>query len=348
MTATPATGPRTATFLLRQPRQVQGFREQLRPDDEVFLEDVFDQGDVFAKDHQNTALTMLWIPPGRFWTGSQATEPDHRDDEGPQHLVQLQGFFMGQTPITQAQWRTVAAWAEQPGEQWGCDLKTNPAWFDGEKVKIRKSFGSASDASVVLDGTANTDLHPVEQVSWHDAQEFCSRLSQRTGRTYTLPSEAQWEYACRAGSATPFHFGPTITPALANYDGNHIYADGSKGEKREQTTPVGLFPANAWGLHDMHGNVWEWCLDHWHNSYEGAPANGSAWLYTIEPTTIITIETVIVGDSDEKMRLLRGGSWLDFPGNCRSASRIHALPDDALNYVGFRVVCLPQGPSLNA
>jgi formylglycine-generating enzyme required for sulfatase activity len=326
MTAPPASSPRTATFLLRQPRQVQGFREQLRSDDEVYVEGVFEQ-DGFAEDQQNTSLTMLWIPPGRFWMGSPPTEPDHQDNEGPQHLVQLQGFFMGQIPITQAQWRKVAAWIEQPGEQWGCELKSNPAWFDGEKVKIRKSSGSASDESVVLDGSANTDRHPVEQVSWHDAMEFCHRLSQRTGRHYTLPSEAQWEYACRAGSTTPFAFGATLTSELANYDATTTYADGPKGEYRQQATPVGMFPANAWGLHDMHGNVWEWCLDHWHNSYEGAPSDGSAWL---TPSA-----------SEGGRRLLRGGSWSDYPGICRSACHFHFQPGDASSLVGFRVVCLP-------
>jgi len=153
---------------------------------------------------------------------------------------------------------------------------------------------------------------------------------QRTGRRYTLPSEAQWEYACRAGTTTPFAFGETITPDLANYDGNFTYGEGRKGEFREQTTPVGMFPANAWGLQDMHGNVWEWCLDHWHESYEGAPEDGSAWL-----------------SEGGESRLLRGGSWRLDPGNCRSACRGLNLPDSASYSLGFRVVCLPQGPSLN-
>jgi formylglycine-generating enzyme required for sulfatase activity len=174
----------------------------------------------------------------------------------------------------------------------------------------------------------------VEQVSWLDAMEFCHRLSQRTGRHYTLPSEAQWEYACRAGTATPFAFGATLTAELANYDANTSYVDGPKGEYRQQTTPVGMFPANAWGLQDMHGNVYEWCLDHWHASYEGAPADGSAWL---KPSA-----------TDEEERLLRGGSWYNGPRNCRSAYRDRLLPVIASYHVGFRVVCLPQGPSLNA
>jgi formylglycine-generating enzyme required for sulfatase activity len=144
----------------------------------------------------------------------------------------------------------------------------------------------------------------------------------------------QWEYACRAGSTTPFAFGATLSAELANYDASNTYDGGPKGEYRKETTPVGLFPANAWGLHDMHGNVWEWCLDHWHDSYEGAPSDGSAWM---KPSA-----------SDEESRLLRGGSWDIFPGNCRSASRIHFQPVGAGSLVGFRVVCLPQAPSLYA
>ena len=300
MTAMPtssASGGRSVTFLLRQPRQTQGFRELLRADGAA------------------EALTLLWIPPGRFWMGSPETEPERRDSEGPQHLVQLQGFFMSQTPITQAQWREVAGWKEGPGEQWGRELKLDPSRFQ-----------------------SNNDHYPVENVSWLDAMEFCNRLSQRTGRTYALPSEAQWEYACRAGTTTPFHFGGTISPELANYDGNQAYADGPTGTYRQQTTPVGLFPANAWGLQDMHGNVWEWCLDEWHESYKGAPSDGRAWVDAAEGEK--SKESV-------KTRLLRGGSWDGKPRICRSADRGHDRPGVAGFKVGFRVVCLPQEPSLN-
>ncbi|MFN9990961.1 MAG: formylglycine-generating enzyme family protein [Cyanobacteriota bacterium] len=293
-----ASARRTATFLLRQPRQVQGFREQLADD---------------------LALTLLWIPPGRFWMGSPQSEPERQASEGPQHLVQLQGFFMGQTPITQAQWRAVAQWEPREGERWGRQLEPNPSRFQ-----------QPGDAHL-FQGEASTDGRPVERVSWEDAMEFCSRLSQRTGRIYTLPSEAQWEYACRAGTTTPFAFGETLTDELANYRASETYGKGPKGAYREQTTPVGMFPANAWGLQDMHGNVWEWCLDHWPGSYEGAPEDGSAWLL-----------------EEGKQRLLRGGSWLGIPWDCRSASRFRIRPDVALNTIGFRVVCLPQGPSLNA
>ena len=171
----------------------------------------------------------------------------------------------------------------------------------------------------------------MESVSWESAIEFCQRLSQRFGRIYTLPSEAQWEYACRAGTSTPFHFGTTLTPDLANYAGNRTYGDGPKGVDRHKTTAVASFPANPWGLYDMHGNVWEWCLDQWHANYQGAPAAGSAWL-----------------DSDvnkDNKRLLRGGSWYNFPGYCRSAYRLNNHPGDRNNDIGFRVCCLPQGRS---
>jgi len=323
MPTSSAKGGRSVTFLLRQPRQTQGFQEVLAPDG------VAATGR--ARDQASLALTLLWIPPGRFWMGSPESEPERRDSEGPQHLVQLQGFFMSQTPITQAQWREVAGWKEGPGEQWGRELKLDPSRFlikDGKgENKVR-----------LLEGESNTDQRPVEQVSWEDAMEFCHRLSLRTGRTYALPSEAQWEYACRAGTTTPFHFGDTISPELANYRGDLAYADGPQGVYRKQTTPVGMFPANAWGLHDMHGNVWEWCLDEWHDSYEGAPTDGRAWLDAAEREK--SKESV-------KIKLLRGGSWYGNPWYCRSACRNHNRPDDALLNVGFRVVCLPQGPSLN-
>jgi formylglycine-generating enzyme required for sulfatase activity len=282
---------------------------------------------------------MIWIPPGRFWMGSPAAESERVVHEGPQHLVQLQGFFMGQTPITHAQWREVADWQPTGGEHWRRDLKPNPSRF--------QSAGGRGEARL-LEGEVSTDQRPVELVSWFDAMEFCSRLSQRTGRTYTLPSEAQWEYACRAGTNTPFHFGKTITIELANYDGNFTYADGSKGIYRKQITTVGMFPANAWGLQDMHGNVWEWCLDHWHQSHEEAPADGSAWLKPSEYNNKATTKGRNDNASDEEdNRLLRGGSWYDSPRYCRSACRSRYRPDDPIFNLGLRVVCLPQGPSLN-
>ncbi|MEY4805765.1 MAG: hypothetical protein RLZZ206_154 [Cyanobacteriota bacterium] len=334
--------PRTVRFLLHHPSQNQGFREwlgspssaqtvapptkeepirkaapkQAKKSSRAKAPQQGQQVGLFEELLEATpALTLLWIPPGRFWMGSPATEPEHRDSEGPQHLVQLQGFFMSQTSITQAQWREVAGWKEGPGEQWGRELKLDPSRFQ-----------------------SNNDQHPVENVTWWEAMEFCHRLSKRTDRIYTLPSEAQWEYACRAGTITPFHFGDTISPELANYNGTHAYGDGPKGINREQTTPVGMFPANAWGLQDMHGNVWEWCLDEWHESYEGAPTDGRVWAEHVEGEK---------GKEREQTRLVRGGSWLNYPRECRSAFRFHFRPDFAFLSVGFRVVCLPHGPSLN-
>jgi formylglycine-generating enzyme required for sulfatase activity len=203
-----ATNSRTATFLLREPRQTQGFREVLRgsPTGDVPFERLISEAERVSQFFTEEAalqaepltLTLLWIPPGRFWMGSPPAEPERHDSEGPQHLVQLQGFFLGQTPITQAQWRAVAQSQARPGERWGLTLNPNPSRFMGDKGGL-------------FPGEANTDHRPVERVSWLEAIEFCSRLSQCTGRPYTLPSEAQWEYACRAGTTTAFHFGETIT-----------------------------------------------------------------------------------------------------------------------------------------
>jgi formylglycine-generating enzyme required for sulfatase activity len=243
------------------------------------------------------AITMVQIPAGSFQMGSPDTEAERAEDEGPQHRVQLRSFFLGQTPVTQAQWKEVASWPQ-------VDLKLNP---DPARFK----------------GTNR----PLEQVSWEEAMEFCCRLSQRTKLAYTLPSESQWEYACRAGTTSPFAFGDTLMPDLANYDGNYAYGSGPKGQYRRKTTEVGSFPANAWGLQDMHGNVWEWCLDHWHDDYLGAPSDGSAW----------------VNGGDQTMRLLRGGSWGFNPWYCRSANRSRWHLDIRFNCVGFRLCRFPPG-----
>jgi formylglycine-generating enzyme required for sulfatase activity len=281
------------------------------------------------------SLTLVEIPAGSFLMGSPPEEPERSNDEGPQHEVTLESFFISQTPITQAQWREVALWQERPGERWSRQLETDPSRFQSRE-------GQDNNKLRLLEGESKTDHRPVERVSWEDAMEFCHRLSLRSGRSYTLPSEAQWEYACRAGTKTPFCFGDTISPELANYRSNYAYgnadADGPKGIYREQTTPVGMFPANAWGLQDMHGNVYEWCLDEWHKSYEGAPTNGKAWVDDIKGEK---------SNETGKTRLLRGGSWGDNPRFCRSACRDRNQPVNANVDVGFRVVCLPQGPSLN-
>jgi formylglycine-generating enzyme required for sulfatase activity len=160
-------------------------------------------------------------------------------------------------------------------------------------------------------------------VSWEEAIEFCQRLSRETGRDYRLPTEAEWEYACRAGTTTPFYFGKTITGKLANYISHVTYFKERKIKSKDETTSVGIFPPNQFGLYDMHGNLWEWCLDYWHDNYQGAPTNGSAWL----------------SENDDDSRILRGGSWYFHPRPCRSASRFCDSPDAGAIGVGLRVVC---------
>jgi formylglycine-generating enzyme required for sulfatase activity len=295
---------------------------------------------VFREKRDGLELAMLLIPAGSFVMGSPPQEQERDDREGPQQWVELGEFLLGRTPITQAQWRQVAGWQPLPAERWGRQLDPEPSFFQPRRNPEARGFGDGRFS--LLAGETDSEQRPVDNVSWLDAIEFCSRLSQRTGRPYTLPSEAQWEYACRAGTTTAFHFGETITPELANYDGNYKYADGPKGEVRKQTTPVGMFPANAWGLQDMHGNVWEWCFDHWHDSYEGAPADGSAWENLAEPNNKATTKKGNNGDSEPQPRLLRGGSWSARPAYCRSAYRYFFPPGFRFDFIGFRVCCLPQ------
>ena len=238
-------------------------------------------------------LEMVSISSGTFFMGAPETEAGTATDERSRHLVRVNPFFMGKVLVTQAQWLVVSKLPKVI-----FDLDPNCAFFKGLK-------------------------RPVERVSWNDAFEFCNRLSRHTGREYRLPSEAEWEYACRAGTNTPFHFGETITTDLANYDGNYTYGGSQKGLYRARTTDVAAFSPNAFGLYDMHGNVWEWCLDRWHDNYQGAPTDGSAW----------------IEGADSTSRLVRGGSWFHDPAHCRSAYRSSVNPF-ALNYdIGFRVVC---------
>jgi formylglycine-generating enzyme required for sulfatase activity len=242
-------------------------------------------------------LEMVAIPSGTFMMGSPQTEEQSSDSERPQHQVMVAPFFMGKYAVTQAQWRSVAALPQVKRE-----LKLDPARFKG-------------------------DDRPVERVSWLDAEEFSLRLSVATGRTYRLPSEAEWEYACRAGTQTPFHFGETITPDLANFAGNYTYAESKEGRYREETTVVGSFMPNTFGLYDMHGNVYEWCLDHWHDDrygYRVTPIDGSPWL----------------SNDEHAPRLRRGGSWMINPWHCRSAYRIHRVPSNRNDIIGLRVVCV--------
>ena len=236
-------------------------------------------------------MDMVAIPGGTFMMGSPESEKSSQDNERPQHQVTVPAFYMGKFQVTQEQWKAVA---ELP--QIARELKPDPSKFKGDKL-------------------------PVEKVTWYDAVEFCARLSKATGKEYRLPSEAEWEYARRAGTTTPFHFGATITSDLANYDGNYTFAKEAKGEYRGKTTPVGSFPPNGFGLYDMHGNVSEWCGDSWHENYLGAPNDGRAWI-----------------EGNNNTRVLRGGSWVSFPWFCRSAYRYWVAPDLIDNNFGFRCV----------
>jgi formylglycine-generating enzyme required for sulfatase activity len=241
----------------------------------------------------NMIVDTVCIPSGDFLRGSPDDEPERSKRESPQHEVTVASFFMGRYPVTQAQWRAVAVLPKVERK-----LEADPSNFKG-------------------------DDRPVEQVSWYEAVEFCKRLSYHTGNTYRLPTEAEWEYACRAGTTTPFHFGAMITTDVANYSGNYTYADGPKGERRGETTPVDHFDiANGFGLSDMHGNVYEWCQDHWHENYKGAPTDGSAW----------------IEGGDSKYRVVRGGSWYGSPRYCRSACRSYTSPIYRISDSGFRVV----------
>ncbi|AOY83729.1 formylglycine-generating enzyme family protein [Moorena producens JHB] len=256
----------------------------------------------------NVGLEMVAIPGGTFTMGSPESEKDSRSRERPQHNVTLQPFFMGKYPVTQAQWKAIALMTDLKVQR---DLNPDPSRFKGDK-------------------------RPVERINWYEAVEFCDRLSKLTGREYRLPSEAQWEYACRGvreplnlengESYPPFYCGETITGQLANYDASYTYADQPQGEESKETTPVDQFLPNPFGLYDMHGNVWEWCLDDWHKNYDGAPTNGSAWIENNEKNSYSP---------------LRGGSWADIPVYCRSAIRDDLDRRAVRNFInGFRVLCV--------
>ncbi len=224
-------------------------------------------------------MKFAWIPPGNFMMGSPKEEKERKPDETQHNVSLTKGFYMGVHTVTQEQWKEIMA--------------KNPSKFQGDKNL------------------------PVEQVSWDDCQEFINKLRQRDKRPYRLPSEAEWEYACRAGTTTPFHFGASLSTDQANYNGKYVYDAGKKGIYREKTMPVGTFPANPWGLYDMHGNVWQWCQD-WFDEY---------------PQKAVTDPQGLKGES----RVLRGGSWIDNPLECRSAYRGGSRPQLRHSLVGFRL-----------
>ena len=290
----------------------------------------------FVEDLNGVPLEMILIPPGSFMMGAPATETGSRDNERPQHLVKVSLFFLGRYPVTQAQWKAVAQMPQVRRK-----LEENPSRFKG-------------------------DNRPVERVRWYDAIEFCARLSNHTGKNYRLPSEAEWEYGCRAvnsyqlsgesGELTveewnekyhqPFHFGETISTDLANYNGSSekygVYGRGEKGISRKQTTEVDYFEvANDFGLSDMHGNVWEWCADPWHSNYQGAPEDGRVWdeRNNNENHYQNIGEFIDVLLKDNRRRVLRGGSWYNPPAYCRSAVRDDHFPGRRDNNNGLRVAC---------
>jgi len=235
---------------------------------------------------EELTLDMVWVPGGAFQMGSPDDDEDANNREKPQHPVTVSSFFLGRYPVTQAQWRFVAGLSQVNRK-----LEPDPSNFIG-------------------------DRHPVERVSWYDAVEFCDRLSAYTGRPYQLPSEAEWEYACRAGTTTRYSFGENISPEVANY----------RESDTSRTTPVDHFgTANDFGLSGMHENVFEWCSDHWHDRYEEGlvPLDGSPW----------------TSQDEGARRVIRGGSWSSGPRNSRSAVRNDFNPGSR-NYVfGFRVAC---------
>jgi formylglycine-generating enzyme required for sulfatase activity len=247
--------------------------------------------------------TFVRINGGTFTMGSPANEPEREDNEGPQHQVTVSAFYMGKYEVTQKEYQEV--------------MGTNPSYFKGPNL-------------------------PVEQVSWFDAVEYCNKRSQKEGLTpaytisgagnnravtwnrnangYRLPTEAEWEYACRAGTTTPFSTGNNITTDQANYNGNYPYNNNAKGAYRKKTTPVGSFAPNPWGLYDMHGNVWEWCWD-WYGDYSSGA------------------QTDPDGAASGSYRVERGGSWISDASFARSVYRGYNVPYYRISSgFGFRLV----------
>lgn len=230
----------------------------------------------------NARQAFRWVAPGRFLMGSPPGEAQRGSAETLHEVTLSRGFWLADTTCTQAFWLAVSP--------------ANPSHFQAQ---------------------AN---NPVENVAWHDAQRFISELNRRLpGLPARLPTEAEWEYACRAGTTTPFSFGEQVTPAQVNYHGDYPYADGLGGLYRQCTVPTGSLPANLWGLYEMHGNVWEWCAD-WYAEY---PSEAQ-----LDPR----------GPSFGKMRVLRGGTWSDPARYARSATRSRIEPAYRPRSTGFRIV----------
>jgi eukaryotic-like serine/threonine-protein kinase len=241
---------------------------------------VYSQGKLPRSFTNRIGMKFVLLPPGQFTMGSPNTEKGRGDDEIPRKVTFAKGLYVGIHTVTQEQWQAL--------------MGNKPSYFKG------------------------ANHLPVEQVSWHDCVEFCKKLRDLEKKPYRLPTEAEWEYACRAGTTTPYHVGATLASGQANYNGTFVYGNGKPGIFREKTMPVGSFPANSWGLHDMHGNVWQWCSD-WHGGYHR--------MDLLDPQ----------GPKAGKNRMQRGGSWGSHPIFCRAANRNFSDPDQRTEFVGFRV-----------
>ena len=280
---------------------------------------------VFTLHAQTNSANFVRINGGTFTMGSPDDEPQRKNNEGPQRRVTISAFYMGKYPVTQKE------------------------WFEVTEKTVRQQQKIAGGSTLNGEG----DNHPMYYVSWYDAVEYCNLLSLREGLTpaymidkdnndpnnksgvndnirwtvtwnrdadgYRLPTEAEWEYACRAGTTTPFYRGNNITTGQANYNGNSPYNNNAKGDYRNRTTPVGNFAPNTWGLYDMHGNVWEWCWD-WFGNY---PKDAQA-----DPA----------GASSGTDRVLRGGGYNFSAAHARSAYRNNFTPSNRYFYIGFRLV----------
>lgn len=229
-------------------------------------------------------MVMVFIPAGEFEMGSPLEELK-RDDDEAQHRIKLtKPFYMGKFEVTQMQYRVI--------------MTDNPSKFDGDNL-------------------------PVDNVNWYEAARFIKRLNDKTGLKFRLPSEAEWEYACRAGTTTAFNTGTTIDSDFANYDATAPYADGIIGKELKRTNKVGSYPANAFGLYDMHGNVWEWCSDVYDKNY-----------YKVTPT----FDPTGPQEQEGGDRVIRGGAWNEKAHKCRSADRNNRSPKANQPIIGFRVV----------
>jgi formylglycine-generating enzyme required for sulfatase activity len=245
-------------------------------------------------------MKLTLIPPGEFTMGSPERETDRRTDE-KQHLVRItKPFYLGTYAVTQSEYERLVG--------------TNPSWLSSTGGGKEKVNGW------------DTSRFPVEKVSWDDAVEFCRILSAKEGKTYRLPTEAEWEYACRAGTTTPFSFGSSLNGRQANCNGNYPYGTEEKGPFVDDITPVGKYPSNAFGLYDMHGNAWQWCQDWYGLDYHSNSP-------TDDPQ----------GPTSGALRVFRGGCWYDSAVFCRSARRNGGGPASRFNDLGFRVARVPHG-----